>query len=166
MKAWYLLYCKPRNESRAQQNLALQNLETYLPMISAKKSQRGHTRVSRAPLFPNYLFINFDPCQTSVQRINSTRGVSRIVNCNEKMHPIDERIIHAIRMKEINASPSILDDESNFKNGEKIRFKDGPFIDLEGIFQEQCPNKRCKVLFSIMGQSNMLSVPVSSVERI
>ncbi|MGL4614970.1 MAG: transcription termination/antitermination NusG family protein, partial [Shewanella sp.] len=33
MKAWYLLYCKPRSEARAQQNLALQQIETYLPMI-------------------------------------------------------------------------------------------------------------------------------------
>ncbi|WP_133178842.1 transcription/translation regulatory transformer protein RfaH [Shewanella decolorationis] len=166
MKAWYLLYCKPRSEARAQQNLALQNLETYLPMVSEEKSQRGQKRICRVPLFPNYLFINFDPSQTSVKQVHSTRGVSRIVNCQEKMTPIDDRIIHAIRMKELTPSLSVLDNELELKNGEKIRFKDGPFVDLEGIFQEKCANKRCHVLFNIMGQINTLSVPEHSVERV
>lgn len=166
MQAWYLLYCKPRNEVRAQQHLALQHLETYLPMVSADKSLRGQKCLHRVPLFPNYLFINFDPSETSVKQIQSTRGVSRIVNCQEKMTPIDERIIHAIRMNELTHSKPVLDCEITLKNGEKIRFKDGPFVDLEGVFQEKCPNKRCHILFSIMGRNNTLSVPVNSVERV
>ncbi|MCT8867522.1 transcription/translation regulatory transformer protein RfaH [Shewanella xiamenensis] len=166
MKAWYLLYCKPRSEARAQQNLALQNLETYLPMVSEEKSQRGQKRICRVPLFPNYLFINFDPSQTSVKQVHSTRGVSRIVNCQERMTPIDERVIHAIRMKELTPSQFVLDTPLELKTGEKIRFKDGPFADLEAIFQEKCPNKRCHVLFNIMGQINMLTVPEQSVERV
>ncbi|ESE41243.1 transcriptional acivator [Shewanella decolorationis S12] len=82
------------------------------------------------------------------------------------MTPIDDRIIHAIRMKELTPSLSVLDNELELKTGEKIRFKDGPFVDLEGIFQEKCANKRCHVLFNIMGQINTLSVPEHSVERV
>ncbi|EGM69256.1 transcriptional activator RfaH [Shewanella sp. HN-41] len=82
------------------------------------------------------------------------------------MTPIDDRIIHAIRMKELTPSQTVLVDAPELKTGEKIRFKDGPFVDLEGIFQEKCPNKRCHVLFNIMGQVNTLTVPEQSVERI
>lgn len=166
MKAWYLVYCKPRSEARAQQNLALQNVETYLPMVSEEKSQRGQKRICRVPLFPNYLFIHFDPSQTSVKQIHSTRGVNRIVNCQEKMTPIDDRIIHAIRMRELTSSQAVLVDEPALKTGDKIRFKDGPFVDLEGIFQEKCPNKRCHILFNIMGQVKTLTVPEQLLERI
>lgn len=166
MKAWYLVYCKPRSEARAQQNLALQNVETYLPMVSEEKSQRGQKRICRVPLFPNYLFIYFDPSQTSVKQIHSTRGVNRIVNCQEKMTPIDDRIIHAIRMRELTSSQAVLVDEPALKTGDKIRFKDGLFVDLEGIFQEKCPNKRCHILFNIMGQVKTLTVPEQSLERI
>lgn len=135
-------------------------------MVSEEKSQRGQKRICRVPLFPNYLFINFDPSQTSVKQVHSTRGVSRIVNCQERMTPIDDRVIHAIRMKELTPSQSVLDTPLELKTGEKIRFKDGPFADLEAIFQEKCPNKRCHVLFNIMGQINMLTVPEQSVERV
>lgn len=165
MKAWYLLYCKPRSEARAQQNLALQNLETYLPMVAEEKSQRGQKRICRVPLFPNYLFIKFDPSQTSVKQIHSTRGVNRIVNCQEKMTAIDDSIIHAIRMKELTPPEVMLTEKLALKTGEKIRFKDGPFVDLEGIFQEKCPNKRCHVLFTIMGQVKQLTVPEETLER-
>ncbi|MGI2140634.1 transcription/translation regulatory transformer protein RfaH [Shewanella baltica] len=166
MKAWYLLYCKPRSEARAQQNLALQNLETYLPMVSEEKSQRGRKQTCRVPLFPNYLFINFDPSQTSVRQVHSTRGVNRIVNCQEKMTPIDDRVIHAIRMKELTPFQAVLDEELEFTSGEKVRFKDGPFVDLEGVFYEKCPNKRCRVLFNIMGQLKAVAVPEQAVERV
>ncbi|QYJ79919.1 transcription/translation regulatory transformer protein RfaH [Shewanella acanthi] len=165
MKAWYLLYCKPRSEARAQQNLALQNLETYLPMVSEQKSQRGQKRICRVPLFPNYLFIKFDPSLTSVKQVNSTRGVSSLVNCREQMTPIDDSIIHAIRMKELALPESVLAENEALKTGEKIRFIDGPFVDLEGIFQEKCPNKRCSILFNIMGQVKKMDVPEASVVR-
>ncbi|MGL4713344.1 MAG: transcription/translation regulatory transformer protein RfaH [Shewanella sp.] len=165
MKAWYLLYCKPRSEARAQQNLALQNVETYLPMIAEEKSLRGQKKITRVPLFPCYLFIHFDPNQTSVRQIHSTRGVNRIVNCQERMTPIDDSIIHAIRMKELTPSPTVLAEELALKAGEKIRFTAGPFVELEGIFQEKCPNKRCQILFKIMGQVKTVTVPEQFVER-
>ncbi|GMA81390.1 transcription antitermination protein RfaH [Shewanella glacialipiscicola] len=125
MKAWYLLYCKPRSETRAQQNLALQNLETYLPMISEEKSLRGRKQICCVPLFPNYLFINFDPSQTSVRQVHSTRGVNRIVNCREQMTPIDDRVIHAIRMKELTPSQTELAEEPELKTGRKFVLKMG-----------------------------------------
>ncbi len=165
MKAWYLLYCKPRSETRAQQNLALQNLETYLPMVSEAKSQGGLKRISREPLFPNYLFINFDPNLTSVKQINSTRGVSRIVNCKERMMPIDDSVIHTLRIKELSLPEVALTHPKELKAGEKIRFTKGPFAELEGVFQEKCPNKRCSILFNIMGQVQRLTVPEQSVAR-
>ncbi|MGL5046437.1 MAG: transcription/translation regulatory transformer protein RfaH [Shewanella sp.] len=164
MKEWYLLYCKPRSEARAQQNLALQNLETYLPMIAEEKTLRGQKKITRVPLFPCYLFIHFDPIETSVRQIHSTRGVNRIVNCQERMTPIDDRIIHAIRMQELAPSPAQPAEAAALKTGDKIRFKAGPFADLEGVFQEKCPNKRCHILFTIMGQVKTVSVPEQFVE--
>ena len=61
MKAWYLVYCKPKNEVRAVQNLEMQGIETFLPMcIESKKLRSGEKTVQKVPLFPSYLFIYFD----------------------------------------------------------------------------------------------------------
>ncbi|MDO6639199.1 transcriptional regulator [Shewanella sp. 10N.286.52.C2] len=163
MKSWYLLYCKPRGEVRAQQNLALQQVESYLPIIQEEKTSNGKTKLVDVPLFPCYLFIYFDPLEVSVSRIHSTRGASRIIGCSETMTPIDERIIQAIKNRVSVHKPDV---ESDLIAGDKVQFTDGPFVDLEAIFEEKNAQKRCFVLFNIMGQQKRMCVDSSSIKKI
>ncbi|MGL5392111.1 MAG: transcription/translation regulatory transformer protein RfaH, partial [Shewanella sp.] len=142
------------------------NIETYLPMLWQEKSQRNQKRVVKVPLFPSYLFIQFDPDETSVRQIHSTRGVNYLVNCQERMVPLDDRIIHTIRMKELSAFDKKTAESVPLSAGQKVKFTEGPFADLEGVFQEQCPNKRCQVLFTIMGQEKTINVPEQSLKPI
>jgi transcriptional antiterminator RfaH len=178
MKDWYLLYCKPRGEARAVHNLTLQNIESYLPTIGEEKKVKGQVSVKRIPLFPGYLFVHFDPQITSVALIHSTRGVGRIVGCNELMTSVDDSIIHSIRLREHKLlSELLLENElandlakaindTELNQGDEIRFNEGPFVDLEGIFDEKSGDKRCHVLFDIMGQKKRVSVPISSIQAI
>ncbi|RTR35974.1 transcription/translation regulatory transformer protein RfaH [Shewanella canadensis] len=176
MKAWYLLYCKPRGEARAQQNLALQQIDTYLPVIATKAVKAGRSSVRTAPLFPCYLFAYFDPQVTSVSRIHSTRGVSRIVGCKELMTSIDDEIINAIKLRERELVAELSESadvelnqlkpavEPEFTEGDKVTFTEGPFVDLDGIFAEKSGDKRCHILFEIMGQQKRVTVPKSSIK--
>ena len=175
MKSWYLVYCKPRGETRAQQNLALQQIETYLPTLPQQITKAGKTSVKRLPLFPCYLFIYFNPLETSVSKIHSTRGVSRIIGCREEMTAIDDVIVHSIKMREakmLNALQLPCDDvqvestEQNLVVGDKVKFIDGPFKELEGIFKEESGDKRCHILFEIMGQQKKVSVPRASIKGV
>ena len=178
MKAWYLLYCKPRGEARAVHNLTLQHIESYLPTIGEEKKVKGQVSIKRIPLFPGYLFIHFDPLVTSVSRIHSTRGVGKIIGCNELMTAIDDSIIHSIRMREHKLLSELLSenelsseyqttsDDLELNQGDQIRFNEGPFVDLEGIFDEKSGDKRCHVLFEIMGQKKRVSVPRSSIQPV
>lgn len=173
MKSWYLLYCKPRSETRAQDNLKLQQIETYLPLLPEQTTQGGKTTVKRVPLFPNYLFIHFDPLETSVSRIHSTRGVTRIVGCKEQMTAIDDAMIHSIRMREHKLLNQLqlptngeMCEQAELAEGDKVKFIEGPFIDLEGIFAEKSGDKRCHILFEIMGQQKRVTVPKTSIKVI
>ncbi|MGI2173240.1 transcription/translation regulatory transformer protein RfaH [Shewanella ulleungensis] len=163
MKSWYLLYCKSREEVRAQQNLALQEVESYLPMISQQKKVRNKTQMVTAPLFPSYLFIYFDPEVTSVSKIHNTRGANRIVGCREDMTPIDDRIISALKRRVQGHVPDV---EKPISKGDKVTFVDGPFKDLEAIFDESNPDKRCHVLFTIMGQQKRILVELSNLKPV
>lgn len=169
MKAWYLLYCKSRSEARAQQNLALQHIETYLPTYPEEKKLKGEMTIKRVSLFPSYLFINFDPQVTSVARIHNTRGVIRIVGCKELMTPIDDSVIHAIKMREHKLLSQSLPTEPvatsipELNQGDKVRFTEGPFVELEGIFDERNGEKRCFVLFELMGKQQRVAVERESI---
>jgi len=163
MKSWYLLYCKTRHEIRAQQNLALQQVESYLPMITQQKTVRNKKTMVTAPLFPSYLFIYFDPQITSVSKIHNTRGANRIVGCREDMTPIDDRIIAALKRRVQDYVP---EEAKPLGKGDKVKFIDGPFKDLEAIFDENNPDKRCHVLFNIMGQQKRLVVELATLQAV
>ena len=53
---WYLIQTKPRQESRAEENLRRQHFECYRPI---KPSAAGNGKADEA-LFPGYLFIRLD----------------------------------------------------------------------------------------------------------
>ncbi|PKG75938.1 transcription/translation regulatory transformer protein RfaH [Shewanella sp. GutCb] len=172
MKAWYLLYCKPRGEVRAQQNLALQEIETYIPTFPEEKLHKGIATVRRVSMFPSYLFVHFDPQITSVARIHSTRGVIRIVGCKELMTSVSDDVIKAIRLREHKWLTELLPYSSNneaqapdIQCGDKVKFIDGPFEELEGIFEEKNGEKRCFVLFDIMGKRQRVAVDRTAVKR-
>lgn len=160
MKAWYLLYCKPRSELRAQQHLTMQQLETYLPMLRLEKKEKGQAVIRKQPLFPNYLFVRFDPEHTSVRQLHATRGVVRLVDCREQMTAIDDLLITRLKRREI--TEPVLAPKALVK-GDKVRFTGGPFAELEGIFQEQCGDTRCRILFSFLGRMQSLVVDEDSV---
>ena len=177
MKAWYLLYCKPREEIRAQKNFELQKIETYFPMLTEKKIQKGKKVKIKTALFPNYLFVYFNPEVTSVSSIRSTRGVSQLVDCREKMTPLCHLVV-ALRDQEgkqnfekgnvdlRNEQQDKVVDIPEFQPGEKIRFTEGPFADLEGVFQQKNGVKRCHVLLNILGQMKKTKVPLSSIASV
>ncbi len=167
MKAWYLLYCKPRNEMRAKQNLELQGVETYLPLIAESKKQRsGKFQSVQTPLFPSYLFINFDPMTMPVSRIHSTRGVNQIVGVKEDMLPLDPELITRIKIKLaelIDVDPL---EQHKLKKGDKVRLSEGPFTEIEGIFDEASGEKRCFVLLNILGKTKRVKVASEMVEKV
>ncbi|MGB0895112.1 MAG: transcription/translation regulatory transformer protein RfaH [Parashewanella sp.] len=167
MKAWYLLYCKAREELRAQQNLQLQHIESYLPMISERKKMRsGQYQQVMTPLFPSYLFIYFDPLTTPVSRIHSTRGCSRLINCQEKMLPLDPELITRIKIRLSTIGDQKAVDTSDLNKGDKVKFTEGPFAELEGVFEEKSGEKRSFVLLSIMGQMKKVQVPTKVIEAV
>lgn len=162
MKGWYLLYCKPKSELRAQLNLGMQGLETYLPMVQVEKKEKGLSQVKKSPLFPNYLFVKFDPYEFSVSKIHSTRGVARLVDCSEQLTPLNDILITQLKHQELIAP--VLSSSKTFISGEKVRVLSGPFSELEGVFVEHSGQERCKVLFKFLGKLQSLEFDMADIQ--
>ncbi|STJ31902.1 transcriptional activator [Escherichia coli] len=73
MQSWYLLYCKRGQLQRAQEHLERQAVNCLAPMITLEKIVRGKRTAVSEPLFPNYLFVEFDPEVIHTTTINATR---------------------------------------------------------------------------------------------
>ena len=161
---WYVIHTKPRQESRALQNLSAQGYECYLPEIKRKKLNKGLIGVAQEPLFPRYLFIRLDDTHTgkSWGPIRSTLGVSKLVSFGGNPTKAPQELIDALKQhaEGINMTP-----QSIYQPGERLLITSGPFIGIEGIFQLDDGESRAMLLIDILSKTTQIKVPLSSLVK-
>src|SRR6056297_1872092 len=76
---WCAAQLKPNALSIAERHLSRQGFTTFCP--KRREDQRRGTKFVKqtVPLFPGYLFVQFDPEAADWRRVNSTRGVTRLI---------------------------------------------------------------------------------------
>lgn len=83
--AWYLLYCKSGQSSRAQAHLTNQKVHCFNPVIEGQLLVKGKIKHGVEQLFPNYMFVKFDPEVIHTTTLAATRGVSHFVRFGTKL---------------------------------------------------------------------------------
>ena len=93
MKNWYVVNTKSREEFKANLNLVNQGFNTYIPRY--KKSRRHARKIDIVyhPLFPKYLFVEFDMDMQNWACINSTVGVINLVKFGSLPSPIPKEFL-------------------------------------------------------------------------
>lgn len=150
-RSWYLIWCKPRKEHLAQENLERQRFETYLPLVRQLR-RRAHRRITVVePLFPRYLFIHLDKEKDNWSSIRSTIGVTALVRFGDQPAQVPDRLIKELQAHE---SPDGIHDlpSRSFQQGQKIRIEEGPLAGHEGIWLASNGKERAQVLLEIMGK--------------
>ena len=162
---WYSVWCKPRQESVAENNLQRQGYHVYLPRIRTKQRRRGHWVDIVEALFPRYLFIQIDPFRCSAAPVRSTRGVVGLVHFGREPAVVQDSIIETLLQGEDSASGLHRDNRPLFCVGDPVKLMDGPLAGMEGIFAQQDGDKRVLVLLELLGKTNKIRVSRDSVAR-
>jgi len=139
--SWYAVHTKPRQEERANENLAAWGVETLAPRLAP----RG-TASPTQPLFPGYIFARF-AVKTMLHKLRFTRGVSYVVSLGGLPVSISEEVIETIRIrldeKGFVANPISL------KAGDLVKIQSGPLRNLVGVFEQEVPgSERVKILLN------------------
>jgi transcriptional antiterminator RfaH len=162
-RQWYVANCKHPKESQAAAALEERlGLRVYLPEVG--RYMRGQVR--QAPFFPGYLFVQADLRVVALSRINSLPGVLRLVAFGDLPQPVPEAVVDEIRRRvaELNASNGKI--AHDFRPGDTIVLKRGPFQRLEAIFLgPTAPRERVRVLIEFLGGLRPLEVRVEQLER-
>lgn len=160
---WYLVYCKPRQETVARENLARQGYETYLPFMRDVRRRQGKRVAVIAPMFPRYLFIHLSSQTDNWSPIRSTLGVVSIVRFGRAAARVPDKLIAALRSREDAQGLQILPVEE-YKAGSRVRITQGSFAGYEGIFQAATGRDRVTVLLDVLGRNARTSVDTASIE--
>ena len=57
---WYVVHTQPNRENRAAMNLRRQGFSAYLPIFQRTRRHARRTETVSRPLFPRYMFVEFD----------------------------------------------------------------------------------------------------------
>lgn len=161
---WCAAQLKPNALSLAERHLARQGFSTFCPKRREDKRRRDKFVKQTVPLFPGYIFVQFDPQATTWRALNSTRGLTRLIT--------DSRGQPAVMPKEFISAlmgccteQEVFSPLDSFTAGDEIRVVSGPFAETIAKIESADAHGRLEILLMIMGQGVRTYVPASAVEK-
>lgn len=152
--SWYVIQCKPNQARRALRNLGNQGYSVWCPVKVIKRVVRRQVNIGEELLFPGYLFVQLDPGSANWRRLNSTRGVAKVVSFNGTPLPVPNEVIAALQQQLSQyGSPSPL-----FKPGDNVRVTEGCFRDLEFVVHAVTSDDRIMVFLQLLNKYQSLEL--------
>ena len=161
--AWFCLKSQPKHEHIAALHLRrrVEKIDVFCPRLRIRKNTRRGPVWFIEPLFPGYLFAQFDPAD-SVQTVKSTPGVSTIVGFGQIIPVIQEEIIRELRadfdqneIHEVSNEP---------RTGDCITIATGPFQGLKAEIIRVLPGpQRVQVLMEILGRTTRVELAAGEI---
>lgn len=163
-RAWYLVYCKPRQEGVAKTNLERQGFRAYLPLARVARKRLGRRVPVLEPLFPRYLFIELSTETDNWGPIRSTLGVSTLVRFGGGLPArVPGDLVAGLQQRDDTEGIQDLM-VPQFREGERVRIGSGAMEGYEGIFLARTSKERVSVLLEILGRQAKISVGVDQLE--
>ncbi len=163
MISWFVVHTQPNAEAKAKRHLEHQDFAVYLPRYL--KLRRHARRIDRvpAPLFPRYLFVGFDPLSARWRAVQSTVGVSHLIQHGDRPTPIPIAVLQSLRACEDASGFFAVDQQPRFAVGDPVRIVAGAFVDAIGHFHSMTDDERVVVLLDLLGRQVKARVPMEAV---
>jgi transcriptional antiterminator RfaH len=156
-QAWYVVHTKPRQETRALENLQNQGFTCFLPTLQVQKLRNQKVQTITEPMFSRYLFIQLDDQTQNWGPIRSTLGVSKLVSFGPQPAKVPPEFIAFLK----EAPPETL--ERMFAPGDHVQVASGPLKGLEGQYLAHDGETRAFVLVDLLGQPQKLRMTVETL---
>ncbi len=155
---WYALQIRPRYESMAATLLKNKGYDILAPVYHSIRRWSDRTKCLEAPLFPGYIFCQFDPRARSDAPVVKTPGVIKILGFSNKPTPLDEVEIESVRIA--TESPFSPRPHPYVHAGARVRIVAGPLAGVEGILIKH--NKRDALVISVSMLNRSIAVQVDN----
>lgn len=144
------------------EHLERQSVNCLMPTIALEKIIRGKRTMVSEPLFPNYLFIEFDPEVIHTTTISATRGVNNFVRFGALPAIVPSAVIHQLSIYK----PEGITDPETPHEGDSVLITDGAFEGPEAIFTEPDGEARSMLLLNLLNKQVLQSVKNTDFQKI
>ncbi|MFD2739602.1 transcription termination/antitermination protein NusG [Sulfitobacter aestuarii] len=161
---WFVAQLKPNGLTLAERNLARQGFAHFAPRRRETSLRGGIRSVSSKPLFPGYIFVQFDPRRPGWTAINATRGITRLL-LNDLRNPrgLPGQFMAGLRAR---CDDGQMLESSDLSAGDRIRVISGPFAEIVSTVEQLGKDQRIGLLIDLMGQKVRVKLPAHSVEKL
>lgn len=175
MKKWYVVHTYSGQEGKVKQHLEalvdknnMQELfgNILLPTREVTTVQKGKKTTRDKKFYPSYLLVEMEMNKDTMHYVTDIPGVTHFVGVG-KPQPLRRSEVERILGQ---SSPETTESgvvEIPFNIGEKVRIKDGPFKDFDGVVEEINPEKgKLKVMVSVFGRSTPVELDFVQVDSV
>ena len=159
---WFCIRSKPRSERIAYSHLSkLEGVKVFFPHTRRIRKSRS-TGASTQPLFPGYLFAQFNP-RDNLRTVNFAHGVSYVVKCQQKAVRVPDEVIAELTNISEGGVLDIVD--LPHRVGDEVRIVSGLFRGGEGKIVRLAPaRERIKLLFEILGRETEVEISEEDID--
>ncbi len=97
MSKWCVVATKQARERLASTQLENQNFSVFMPETKKVGLRAGRQVEQRAPLFPGYVFVEFEDSVARWRAVNGTLGVRALISHNEKPSLLPEGFVETMK---------------------------------------------------------------------
>lgn len=177
MKKWYVVHTYSGQENKVKVHLDTlvernglgdQIGQVLVPTREVTTIQKGKKTVRDHKFFPSYILVEMELNKDTMHLVTDVPGVTHFVGVDNKPQPLRKAEVDRIlgqEAPEVSAETKVVDIPYN--NGDKIRIKDGPFKDFDGVVEEIHPEKgKLKVMVSVFGRSTPVELDFGQVDAV
>jgi transcriptional antiterminator NusG len=172
---WYVVHTYSGQEGKVKQhlealvdknNLKAQFGNILLPTREVTTVQKGKKTTRDKKFYPSYLLVEREMNKDTMHYVTDIPGVTQCGGGGEPQ-PLRRAEVDRILGQ---SSPETTETgvvEIPFTSGEKVRIKDGPFKDFDGVVEEINPEKgKIKVMVSVFGRSTPVELDFGQVDAV
>ncbi|MCH7652110.1 MAG: hypothetical protein IIB14_00410 [Chloroflexi bacterium] len=160
--AWYVARTTPLAEYRARDHLEARGIECFLPALRAPSPRRGR---EYTPLFPGYLFIQYDLEMCGTMQLRRVAEFAGLVAFDGVSPALPDDVIGELRQRlvEVNGSGGLW---RQFQPGDRVlvRLDSRDSENLAEVMADgKPPHGRVRVLLEFLGRLAHAEVPLQNV---
>ncbi len=163
---WYACYTRGRHEKQVEILLREREIESYLPLVRARRQWKDRVKLVDWPLFPSYVFGRF--AMDDLSRVLATRGVVGVIRVGDRPVALSEDEIENVRRFAAALGSAGVEPEPEplVEKGLRVRICEGPFTGVEGVVAETSRGRRVLVGVRGIGQGFAVDVDVRCLKPV
>lgn len=158
---WFALVVKSKGEFKAEEELGILGVKSYLPSIKTVKKWSDRKKEIVVPIIRGYIFIYAN----EKERLYSLEQKSVVKCLFDVGRPAvipEWQIENLKKVLEYNPELSV---ENGLQVGDTVKIIDGPFCDVVGILKSSAKGRTLSVSIDLIHRSIIVQLPETSVVK-